>query len=90
MSATLAVAETTEFQLLSNRRDSFFGREQGDIFTRDGQAWQISYFDDASTPGIFELSGGNDVALLAVPEPGSVMLILCGVALLPMRRRRAL
>ncbi len=68
---------------------TFFGRQQGDIFTRGGQAWQISYFDDASTPGIFELSGGNDVALLAVPEPGSVALILCGVALLPLRRRRA-
>jgi hypothetical protein len=66
---------------------AFFDRQSGDVFVRGGQLWQISYFDDASTPDIFELAGGNDVALLAVPEPGSVMLILCGVALVPMRRR---
>jgi hypothetical protein len=58
------------------------------MFLLAGQIWQISYFDDASTPG-FELAGGNDVTLLAVPEPGAVVSLIGGIGvLLGLRRYR--
>jgi fibronectin-binding autotransporter adhesin len=68
---------------------TFFDLANGATFSTTGQFFRISYFDDASTPGIFELAGGNDVSLLAVPEPGSAVLLLGGLALLAGRRRRS-
>jgi fibronectin-binding autotransporter adhesin len=69
---------------------TFYGLPQGATFTVGSQAFVISYEDDASTPG-FELSGGNDIAVMAVPEPGSVTLLLAGVlTFLGSRRRRPL
>ena len=68
---------------------TFTGLANGGIITVGAQDYQISYFDDASTFG-FELSGGNDVSLLAVPEPGSVLTLLGGLGVLAgLRRRRA-
>lgn len=52
------------------------------IIASNGQAYQISYFDDATTPG-FELSGGNDVSLLAIsiPEPSGLATLLGSLGL---------
>jgi autotransporter-associated beta strand protein len=66
---------------------TFNGLANGATFTAGGQLFQISYADDGDTSG-FELTGGNDVSLLAVPEPGSVVLLLGGLAACAMRRRR--
>lgn len=55
----------------------FANAPNGSIITAsNGQSYQISYFDDASTP-FFELSGGNDVSLLAVtiPEPNDLLML---------------
>ena len=67
---------------------TFFEMASGSFFQTQGQSFQISYFDDASTPGVFELAGGNDVSLLAVPEPASCALLLGGLALLSASRHR--
>lgn len=66
---------------------TFSGLANGATFTVGGQQFQISYGDDALTPA-FELTGGNDVSLLAVPEPGSLTLVLGGIALCALGRRR--
>jgi hypothetical protein len=57
--------------------------DQGEIFsvTRGtfSQAFHISYSAD----------GGNDVALIAVPERASAAILFCGATLLVARRRRS-
>lgn len=61
--------------------------EGGSIFI-SGQEFQISYTSDFAT-GFTVGGSGNDVALLAVPEPSAVVSILSGVGmLLGFRRRR--
>lgn len=60
---------------------------QGEIFSVGGQDFQISY-TSGGTPGTF-LGGGNDIAILAVPEPSSSLLLAGGLGLaLAARRRR--
>jgi hypothetical protein len=67
---------------------TFNGLTNGSSVFLGGQEFKISYFDNASTGG-FELSGGNDVSLLAVPEPGAAVSLLGGLGLLlGVRRRR--
>lgn len=63
----------------------FNGLADGFDFLSGGQIFRISY-DANSTSNTF--NGGNDIALLAVPEPGSAALLLLGSALLLPRRRR--
>lgn len=66
---------------------TLFGLAQGAIFNAGGQAWQISYTGD-SDAGLF--TGGNDLVLMAVPEPQALMLLGAGaMAFIGFRRRRA-
>jgi hypothetical protein len=70
----------------------FANAPNGSIITAsNGQAYEISYFDDASTAA-FELSGGNDVSLRAVviPEPNdfSMLIASLGIAFGLQRFRR--
>jgi autotransporter-associated beta strand protein len=73
----------------------FANAPNGSIITAsNGQSYQISYFDDASTAA-FELSGGNDVSLLAanIPEPSSLSFLAGSLGLAfgfqRFRRRKA-
>ncbi|RYD62229.1 MAG: PEP-CTERM sorting domain-containing protein, partial [Verrucomicrobiaceae bacterium] len=52
---------------------------QNELFTANGISMKIDYFGGT----------GNDVILTAIPEPGTVGALLCGVgSLLSMRLRR--
>jgi fibronectin-binding autotransporter adhesin len=58
----------------------------------DGYQVRISYFDDASLPGL-QLTGGNDVSLLVtIPEPTTAVSLFAGLGILTglqrFRRRR--
>ncbi|MDP4646533.1 MAG: autotransporter-associated beta strand repeat-containing protein [Akkermansiaceae bacterium] len=65
---------------------AFTGLNQGDVVTNSGGFdWVISYLAD-SVGNSF--TGGNDIALQAVPEP-SVALLTCLGVLALLRRRRA-
>jgi hypothetical protein len=63
--------------------------EGGSVFI-DAQEFQISYTSDFGGAGFVVGGSGNDVALLAVPEPGAAVSLLGGLGLLlGLRRRRA-
>jgi autotransporter-associated beta strand protein len=56
-----------------------------------GQQFSLVYsanFDGFSGPYGGSASGGNDIALVAIPEPASVAALLCGSSLLTLRWRR--
>lgn len=57
---------------------------EGSVFSWGGQQWEITYLADASTQ---TLSGGNDVALIAVPEPGTWAMTVGGLGMLAGLRR---
>ena len=92
--------ETDIFTIILNNgtnaiSGTFSGLANGAIaYASNGQAYQISYFDDFTTDGVLELSGDanagyNSASLQAVPEPGSMATILGGLGmLLTLQRRR--
>lgn len=78
------------FILLNDGGDSitgtYAGLPQDAIFSSGGFDWQISYV--AHSEGGPSFSGGNDIALMVVPEPQSAMLASLSLLVL-LRRRRA-
>jgi hypothetical protein len=63
---------------------TFTGLNEGSTFTVGGQDYQITYQANFETTPSF--TGGNDVALLAVPEPAAALL--GGLGMLGLLRRR--
>lgn len=65
---------------------TFAGLSEGGTFLQGGQNWQIFYGGDFATGATV---GGNDVVLVAVPEPGPFSFVaLAGLGCLALRRRR--
>ncbi len=78
------------FILLNDGTDAITGTYNGlaqnaIVTSYGGFNWQISYTAD-SVGGTF--TGGNDIALKAIPEPSAVLLGGLGSVLLLLRRRR--
>ena len=74
---------------LSPTVGTFAGLAQNDIFVFNTQSYQISYL--ANWTGSYNtstLTGGNDIAILAVPEPSLCMLFALGSIMLFFRHRR--
>jgi fibronectin-binding autotransporter adhesin len=90
-----AIANDLFFIMLNDGIDTvdgtFNGLSEGSTVTAlNGQRYLISYQADFSmtNSGNFGTAVGNDIALLAVPEPSSVALLGLGVFGLMRRRRR--
>jgi autotransporter-associated beta strand protein len=82
------------FILLNDSTDAITGTYTGfaqgaTVATYGGLAWTISYNANANNVGSPSFTGGNDIALMAIPEP-NVPALLGGLgALALLRRRRA-
>jgi autotransporter-associated beta strand protein len=81
------------FILLNDGTDAitgtFTGLAQGaSVGTYAGFNWQISYVGNNTGIGTGSFTGGNDIVLMAVPEPRAALLGGLGMLLL-LRRRRA-
>jgi T5SS/PEP-CTERM-associated repeat protein/autotransporter-associated beta strand protein len=93
---TLALNYTPEtgdmfFLILNDGSDEISGTfaDLGDgeqFATPDGQQWQIFY--TANGEMVPSLTGGNDVAIQAVPEPSTVALLIGAAGFLAVRRRK--
>ncbi|MCW1926648.1 autotransporter-associated beta strand repeat-containing protein [Luteolibacter arcticus] len=66
---------------------TFTGLANDSVFDIGGQDYKISYFANSASNS---MTGGNDIALQAVPEPAAVMLASLGTLGLALRRRRHL
>lgn len=58
---------------------------EGSQFSWNSQDWLITYQADV---GGSSFTGGNDVAIVVVPEPGALVLAAVGIAAAAMARRR--
>lgn len=89
LSLGYAPVENTMFFIINNDgtdavTGTFSGLADNDWF-QDGSQWfKIGYSGDAGTNSF---TGGNDVVLMAVPEPGATLLGSLGVLALLRRRR---
>ena len=59
----------------------------GGIYKLGGQDYRISYIGNQTSPGVGTFTGGNDVVLMAIPEPSATLLV-GGLGFLVMLRRR--
>ena len=57
---------------------------EGSKFTWNSQSWEITYKADSATSSF---SGGNDVALMVVPEPSTWVMLLGGIGMLAFGQR---
>ncbi len=85
------------FILLNDGSDvistTFNGFGEGShVYAANGQDFIISYQADLTntTSGNFGTLQGNDIALMAVPEPGTAAMLLGGLSVLLSKRRRRL
>jgi autotransporter-associated beta strand protein len=81
------------FVLANDSNDAISGvfsnaATNGSTYTLGGQQFQISYFGNHTGGGAGTFTGGNDVALRAIPEPSAALLGGIG-ALFLLRRRRS-
>lgn len=63
---------------------SFTGLAENSIFSQGGSSFRITYAADSTTNSF---TGGNDVALIVIPEPSTALLALLGLSGLLRRRR---
>ncbi len=76
------------FLILNDGSDAvtgtFTGLADNSTFSQDGSFFQISYLADFATNSF---TGGNDVAIIVVPEPSGALLGCLGILALFRRRR---
>lgn len=67
---------------------TFAGLAQGDRFMFSGLEYEISYLADwTGNYATSAMTGGNDIALLVVPEPGTFSMLLGGFGMLVFMQR---
>jgi autotransporter-associated beta strand protein len=80
------------FILINDGSDAIVGNFSGmahlDTVLLDGYLWQISYTANYTGSNTGSFSGGNDIALKAIPEPSALVLFGLSTFCLITRRRR--